>query len=177
MTTQAADVELDDIDTQLLVELCRNGRTSASMLAEMIGLTRQATTSRMDRLAATGIIKHYTVCLDPDKIGMSVRGFISITLMPACAQDAEDRVIGLLYANPWVRECYRVTGDDYFQARVVAPDIAALRELVVNLRATGVVQGTTTVLSLETMFEKSCIDFGPEQDTGPSQSQYSPSSS
>ncbi len=38
--------------------------------------------------------------------------------------------------------------------RVVAPDIEALKELVLDLRGTRVVQGTRTMLSLETLFEK-----------------------
>ena len=61
--------------------------------------------------------------------------------------------------NAWVQECYRVTGDDYFQARMGAPDIAAIHKLVLDLRATGVVQSTRTVLALETLFEKSALGF------------------
>jgi len=159
---QSAESSLDQIDRMLLAELSRNGRVSASTLADVIGLTRQAVTARMDRLAAAGIIQNYTVRLDAHKVGLSVRAFVSVKLMPACAQADEDRVIDLLRQNPWVRECYRVTGEDYFQVRAVAPDIADLRELVVNLRSTGVVQGTTTVLALETMFEKSCVDYFDE---------------
>jgi DNA-binding Lrp family transcriptional regulator len=157
--SQNGEHSLDEIDKSLLTELCRNGRISASTLADVVGLTRQAAAARMDRLVATGIVERYTIRIDADKVGLSVRAFLSVTLMPACAQDAEDRVIGLLRTNPWVRECYRVTGEAYFQARVVAPDIAALRELVVNLRSTGVVQATSTILALETMFEKSSIDW------------------
>jgi Lrp/AsnC family leucine-responsive transcriptional regulator len=151
---------LDETDELLITELSRNGRSSASALAESIGLTRQAATSRMDRLKNEGIIRNYTVALDPDKIHLPVRAFISITLMPACSQEAEDSVIALLRDNRFVQECYRVTGDDYFQVRVVAPNIMVIREIVVSLRATGVVQGTSTVLALETMFEKSHIGYG-----------------
>ena len=38
-----------------------------------------------------------------------------------------------------------------------APDIAAIHKLVLDLRATGVVQSTRTMLALETMFEKSAL--------------------
>nr|AIA11918.1 AsnC family [uncultured bacterium] len=150
---------LDEIDKLLLSELSKNGRASTSTLAESIGLTRQAAAARMERLQREGIIGGYTIVLDPDKAGTPVRAFVSITLMPACSQESEDKVIEMLRRNPWVRECYRVTGQDYFQARVVAPEISALRELVVDLRSTGVVQGTSTVLALETMFEKSSLGY------------------
>ena len=47
----------------------------------------------------------------------------------------------------------------YFQPRVVAPDIADVRQFVLELRATGVVQGTRTMLALETLFEKSALGY------------------
>ena len=152
----ASDI-LDETDRLLVMELFQNGRASASALADAIGLTRQAAAARMDRLQREGIIRGYTVDIDPDRLGLEVRAFVSVRLMPACSLEEEARVIELLRKNPWVQECYRVTGEDYFQARVVAPAIAMLRELAIDLRATGVVQGTSTTLALETMFEKSCI--------------------
>ena len=154
-----ASVCLDDIDKVLLRELSANSRISASELAEAVGLTRQAAAGRMERMQREGILRRYTVDIDPDKLGVSVRAFVSVTLMPACSEEAEARVIELLRNNPWVRECYRVTGEDYFQARVVTPAIFELRELVVALRSTGVVQGTSTTLALEVMFEKSHLSF------------------
>ena len=88
-----------------------------------------------------------------------MRAFIAITLLPACSEKQERPVLRLLRASPWVQECYRVTGDDYFQVRVVAPEIADIRQLVVDLRATGVVQSTRTTLALETLFEKSALGY------------------
>jgi Lrp/AsnC family leucine-responsive transcriptional regulator len=161
MHTKASNlsVSLDDTDKLLLTELSKNSRASASTLAEAVGLTRQAAAGRMERLQREGIIQGYSINIDPDKIGIPVRAFVSVTLMPACSQESEDKVIELLRLNPWVQECYRVTGQDYFQARVVAPEISALRELVVALRSTGVVQGTSTILALEIMFEKSHLGY------------------
>jgi Lrp/AsnC family leucine-responsive transcriptional regulator len=146
--------ELDDTDKKLLHELAANSRAAASSLAQVVGLTRQAVSDRMERLRVLGVIQRYTISVDAERLGLSVRAFVAVTLLPACSDQAELDVIELLKRNPWVQECYRVTGDDYFQVRVVAPDIDALKELVLDLRGTGVVQGTRTMLSLETLFEK-----------------------
>jgi Lrp/AsnC family leucine-responsive transcriptional regulator len=145
---------LDEIDCRLLQALAGNSRMAASSLAQVVGLTRQAVADRMERLRHDGIIRRYSLAVNADKIGLTVRGFVAITLLPACSAESELDVIDLLRRNPWVQECYRVTGEDYFQVRVVAPDIDALKDLVLDLRATGVVQGTRTMLALETLFEK-----------------------
>ena len=151
--------DINEVDQKLLHALTEDGRASAAALAQQVGLTRQTVADRLERLKGDGVIRGYTVSLDPEKLGLSVRAFVAISLMPACSEQDERRVIDLLQRDPWVRECYRVTGDDYFQVRVIAPDIAAVRQLVVDLRATGVVQGTRTMLGLETLFEKSPLGY------------------
>ncbi|MCW3062598.1 MAG: Lrp/AsnC family transcriptional regulator [Capsulimonas sp.] len=150
---------LDETDKLLLKALSEDSRVSAASLAKIVGMTRQAVADRMDRLRAEGVIQAYTLSINPDRIGMTVRAFIAITLMPACSDAEEARVIQLLKDNAWVRECYRVTGEDYFQVRVVAPNIEAIRSVVLDLRATGVVQGTRTMLALQTLFEKDPAGF------------------
>lgn len=151
--------ELDEVDKKLLRALSADSRMAAAALAQVVGLTRQAVADRMERLKADGLILRYALALDQDKQGLAVRAFVAITLLPVCSDKQEQSVMALLARSPWVQECYRVTGDDYFQTRVVAPDIAAVRALVLELRATGVVQSTRTILALETMFEKSALGF------------------
>ena len=158
-TNYMSTESLDDIDTLLLTALAENSRAAASSLAQTVGLTRQAIADRMDRLRSDGIIQRFTVSVAPDRLGLSIRAFVAITLLPACSEKAEREVIELLRRNPWVQECYRVTGEDYFQVRVVAPEIGVLKELALELRATGVVQGTRTMLALETLFEKTPYDM------------------
>jgi len=154
-----AAVELDLVDRQLLAELGRNSRMSASELATVVGLTRQSVTERIERLRAGGVIQRFTLALDPEKVGLTVRAYIAITMMPHCTEEAERGVIDVLERDPWVQECYRVTGEDYFQIRVVAPSIENIKNLVLMLRATQVVQNTRTMLALETLFEKSALCF------------------
>lgn len=154
-----ANGEMDDIDRKLLRALSADSRMTAAALAPVVGLTRQAVADRMERLKVGGPIQRYTVALDQDKLGLTVRAFVAVTLLPLCSNEQEQSVLALLARNPWVQECYRVTGDDYFQTRVVAPNIAAVRELVLDLRATGFVQSTRTTLALETLFEKSALGY------------------
>ena len=156
MTTNG---ELDDVDKALLRALTQDSRIPAAALALRVGLTRQAVTERMERLRSDGVIGGFTLRVAPEKQSLTMRAFLAITLLPACSEKQETFVLRLLQENPWVQECYRVTGDDYFQARIVAPGIAEIRQLVLDLRATNVVQSTRTTLALETLFEKSALGY------------------
>ena len=148
---------MDSVDRFLLSALGENGRASVSDLAQGVGLTRQSVTDRLARLRGAGIIERFTIGVAPEKIGMAVRAYMAITMLPTCTESEERDVILLLERNPYVQECYRVTGDDYFQIRVVAPGLEALKDLVLTLRATRVVQNTRTLLALEVCFEKSAL--------------------
>src|SRR5262249_53726392 len=134
-------------------------------LAKIVGLTRQSISERIERLRAEGVIRAFTLAIDPEKLGLAVRAYIAITMLPTCTAEAERDVIALLERNPWVQECYRVTGEDYFQIRVIAPSIEVLKDIVLALRATQVVQNTRTLLALETLFEKSPVCV-PEWEIG-----------
>ena len=130
---------------------------SISDLAQEVGLTRQSVTERIARLRASGVIRRFTLDVAPEKVGLGVRASIAITMMPTCTEAQEQNVVALLKQNPYVQECYRVTGDDYFQTRVAAPSIDEIKDLVLQLRATQVVQNTRTLLVLEVLFEKSAL--------------------
>jgi Lrp/AsnC family leucine-responsive transcriptional regulator len=158
--------ELDDVDRALLRALTQDSRMAAAALGLRVGLTRQAVTERMERLRQDGVIGGFTLRVSPEKQNLTMRAFLAITLLPACSDKQETYVLTLLQKNPWVQECYRVTGDDYFQARIVAPGIDEIRQIVLDLRATNVVQSTRTTLALETLFEKSALGY-LETDSGP----------
>ena len=152
---------LDAVDRTLLIALGENGRVSVSDLAAEVGLTRQSVTERIARLRAAGVIRRFTLEVAPEKVGLGVRASVAITMMPTCTEAQEREVVALLEQNPYVQECYRVTGDDYFQTRVVAPTLDEIKDLVLALRATQVVQNTRTLLALEVCFEKSALRLPP----------------
>lgn len=81
--------------------------------------------------------------------------------MPTGTEAQEREVVALLERNPYVQECRqkfrRVTGDDYFQIRAVAPSIEQIEELVLQLRVMRVVQNTRTLLALEVCCKKSAL--------------------
>jgi Lrp/AsnC family leucine-responsive transcriptional regulator len=150
-----AEYTLDEMDRKILAALHENSRESASEIARRVGLTRQSVTERIERLRSEGVLRRFTVEVAPEKLGCPIRAYMAITMIPSCSEKMERDVLALLEANPHVQECYRVTGDDYFQIRILAPNIEVLKDLVLMLRETRIVQHTRTMLALETLFEKS----------------------
>lgn len=148
---------LDDIDLQIVVALSHDARLAVTNLAEMIGLTRQAVAERLSRLEREQVIRGYTVLVDEDALGLKTRAIIAIRMRPGCSLDDDHCIIAIAQVCPWVRECYHVSGDDCYMARVVAPDLAAINDLIVSLRETGLVEQTRTSLAISNAFEKSAI--------------------
>ena len=78
---------VDDKDLKLLRALKKNARASLVSLSRDIGLSRSATHDRIARLEADGVIKGYTVRIDPDATP-STHAFLTITFETGAAQAA-----------------------------------------------------------------------------------------
>jgi Lrp/AsnC family transcriptional regulator for asnA, asnC and gidA/Lrp/AsnC family leucine-responsive transcriptional regulator len=71
-------VELDAIDTQLLIELSRDARVPQRKLAEILGMSSPAVADRIAKLKAKGVIRRFSVDLDWELLGQSTVAYLSI---------------------------------------------------------------------------------------------------
>lgn len=124
---------LDEKDRQLINALSKNARATLVELARKIGLSRSATHDRILRLEARGVIRGYTVVLDPAANAADARAFLLVATQNgadnmACA-DKIDRMAGVALT-------YCVTGDLDFvvEARCAdARQLGDLREAIAKL--------------------------------------------
>ena len=56
---------MDDIDKKILKNLQKNARMTISDLSSQVSLSMPAISERLKKLEASGVIKQYTVILDP----------------------------------------------------------------------------------------------------------------
>ena len=70
---------LDSVDKKILACLSENSRMNASAIGARINMSVSAVIERIKRLESTGIIKSYTVILDPSKIGRDLLAFIDVS--------------------------------------------------------------------------------------------------
>jgi Lrp/AsnC family transcriptional regulator, leucine-responsive regulatory protein len=132
-------ISVDRQDLALLGELQRNGETTNAVLSERLNLSVSQVGRRVQRLEEAGIIDHYAAVLEPMAVGLDVMAFVHITLDRHGEQRGEhfEQAIADL---PEVLECFSVTGEADYVARVVSQNLASFSELMMKriLRLPGV---------------------------------------
>ena len=70
-------MNLDAIDCKILVELQKDGRESASNIAEKIKVSVPTITERIRKLQDSGVITGFQAVVDPTSIGLDVAAIIT----------------------------------------------------------------------------------------------------
>jgi Lrp/AsnC family leucine-responsive transcriptional regulator len=136
---------LDDVDWSILVELQRDGRVPFTELARRVNLSASATTERVKRLEATGVISGYRADVDLGKAGYTVLAVVRLKYPGNQHQPLHT----LLAERSEILECLRTTGDDCYTLKVAATSMAHLEQLVDELAQFG--STTTSVVYSQTL--------------------------
>ena len=116
--------DLDAKDHQILALLEVDGRRSNSDIARLTNLSAPTVAERIARLRDIGVIKGFTVKIDPVKIGLPVSAVIEF--QPRSNQD--QAAIRAVVNHPAVRTCYRVTGSSLLVLIVRVASSGALQD-------------------------------------------------
>jgi Lrp/AsnC family leucine-responsive transcriptional regulator len=117
---------MDATDKAILKLLASNARRSLKELARSIQLSSPSTSERLHRLEERGVIRAYTIDVNPIALGHSVQAIVRIRPLPGRVHAAQQ----LVAARAEVVECDKVTGDDCFVARIFATSMDHLDEIV-----------------------------------------------
>lgn len=149
---------LDEIDLRLLDLLQRHGRTSQHDLAQDVGLSSPAVGERLRKLEERGIIRQFTVMVDPKRLGRDVTAFISVGINGS-RHYAEFRAH--VMAHPEVLECHSITGQGSHLLKIRTDSTSTLEGLLAEIQAWPGVQWTTTSIVLSTIKETSVLALAP----------------
>lgn len=116
----------DLIDGALLQALAHNARISLKQLAATVGLSSPSTSERLRRLEEGGVIRGYTVDIEPRLLGHAVQAIVRVRPLPGRLQVVQR----LIEATPEIVECDKVTGEDCFVARVFVRSMEHLDSVV-----------------------------------------------
>jgi Lrp/AsnC family transcriptional regulator, leucine-responsive regulatory protein len=136
---------LDATDWAILVELQRDGRVPLTELARRVNLGASATTERVKRLEAAGVITGYRANVDLEKVGLPVLAVVRLKY-PGSQHQPLHRVLG---ERPEILECLRTTGEDCYLLKVSATSMAHLEQVVNELAQFG--STTTNVVYSQTL--------------------------
>jgi len=149
---------LDEIDVRLLELLQEHGRTSQHDLAQAVGLSSPAVGERVRKLEERGIIRHFTVLLDPRKLGHDVTAFIFVGINGSKHYpEFRARVM----EHPDVLECHSITGQGSHLLKIRTESTSGLEALLAEIQAWPGVQWTTTSIVLSTVKETGALRLGP----------------
>ena len=117
---------IDKMDLSILKLLARNSRVSLKELAAEIHLSSPSATERLRRLEERGVIRAYTIDIEPRLLGYVLQALVRIRPLPGRLQAVQK----LIADTPEITECDKVTGDDCYVARLFVRSVEHLDEVV-----------------------------------------------
>ena len=117
---------MDRIDQTIIEALAQDSRLSLKSLARLVSMSSPSTSERVRRLEERGVIRAFTIEIDPEAVGYAVQAIVRIKPLPGKLQ----RVLRLIEETPEFAECDKVTGDDCFVARLYLRSMSHLDPLL-----------------------------------------------
>lgn len=124
---------MDEIDLKLLRLLQQNSRTPVKTLAGEVNLSSPAVSARIDRLEKQGVIRGYTLDIDPLQLGHHILAYIRLDMQPSQKQE----FYPFIAACPNVLECSCVTGSYSMLIKVSHPSTQELDAFIGRLQQFG----------------------------------------
>ncbi len=113
---------IDDLDRRIVEILDRDARISLKDLAQQVNLSSPSASERLRRLEERGVIRAFTVDIDPAALGYTLQAIVRIRPLPGKLHIVQK----LIEEIPEFVECDKVTGDDCFVARLYLRSIGQL---------------------------------------------------
>lgn len=142
---------MDRIDHGIIDQLRLNARAGYADIGAEVGLSASAVKRRIDRLIADGVIRGFTVQIDPKVEGMATEAYVELfcrgTVSPA---DLKRMLAGV----PEVIEASTVTGKADAIVMMRARDVIAFEEALEKVRAAASVDHTTSAILLSKLISR-----------------------
>ncbi len=123
---------LDSIDRQILQALVANARISLKALSSQVKLSSPSVSERLRRLEESGVIRAFTVDVDPRALGYDMQAIVRIRALPGKLHLARR----LLEQIPEIVECDSITGEDCFVATLLVRSMEQLDEILDRIKDT-----------------------------------------
>ena len=120
-TTSDSEGSFDKTDLAILRVLLLDSRKTLQEIGNEVGLSPTSCWTRIKKLEASGVIKRYTVDVDPAKLGYHDSVIVQVTLESHTDETLYDfgRVLATI---PEIQEAYLVSGDYDYYIRIAVRD-------------------------------------------------------
>ncbi len=120
-SSDSNEASFDKTDMAILRILLEDSRRTLQEIGAEVGLSPTTCWSRIKRLEAEGVIKRYTVDVDPAKLGYRDSVIVQLTL-ESHTDDTLYAFGQVLATIPEIQEAYLVSGDYDYYIRIAVRD-------------------------------------------------------
>jgi DNA-binding Lrp family transcriptional regulator len=125
------DPVLAPVDHEILRVLQADARISNRDLAAAVGVAASTCSDRVNRLRTRGVIRGWTVEVDPAAVGRPLEALLAVRVQPH-RRPVVDPFVEHVRSLPETRALYHLTGPDDFLIHVAARSAADLQRLVLD---------------------------------------------
>jgi DNA-binding Lrp family transcriptional regulator len=127
----AAAARLDETDRKVLEVLGRDGRASYAEIGLLVNLSATAVKRRVDRLRERGVVRGFTVVLDPSSLEWRTEAFVEVYCRE---RTSPEEILAALRQFPEVVAAWTVTGDADALVHLRAADTGHLEAVIERIR-------------------------------------------
>lgn len=136
---------VDAVDQSIIERLVDDARATFGDIGRAVGLSAPAVKRRIDRLEERGVIRGYTVVLDHTKTDRALEAFTELRF----SGDARvDEIAAIGDGIPEVQAVFTMAGDPDALVWLRVRDVHDLKRVIDQLRGSGRVAGTKTMMVL-----------------------------
>ncbi len=144
---------IDQTDRMLLTLLKEDTKRKYSELGEIVHLSAPAVHERVKKLERAGVIRKYTIEVDPEALGLALQAFLRIHVSRVpCEEMARS-----LQRFPEVVECFSSAGEESMLVKVHTGSPSQLEILLNHIRQMPGVERVLTSVLLTTHFQRENI--------------------
>ncbi|MFD9123466.1 Lrp/AsnC family transcriptional regulator [Kitasatospora sp. NPDC059571] len=136
---------LDATDLLLLRHLGEDARASFAQIGAEVSLSASAVKRRIDRLRARGVVRGFTVVLDPALLGWGTEAFVEIYCRE---RTPPEEILSSLRQFPEVVAAWTVTGDSDAVIHLLVTDMHHLENVIERIRKEPGVQRSRSLVAL-----------------------------
>lgn len=136
---------MDDIDRQIIDSLTIDAKQALADIGRVVGLSTSAVNERVRRLVEAGVIRRFTIDVDPSSVGALLLVFIGVSLH----QEADEMAFReYATSHPAVLECHHVTGQWSYLIKLAVSKIAEIELFLSDLKTARFLGRSETIITL-----------------------------
>jgi len=125
--------KLDKIDRMIVNILQTNGRASNLEIGRQLNISHDAVRYRIEKLMKDGVIRFFTIEIDPAKLGLQIWADVIISVWNL-NPERYDEFVGYLKNNPNIAAVWNWSGKFDWLVEVFAPDLRTFNEITNDIK-------------------------------------------